>query len=54
MKIRFPNGGIAEVSDEFGARLIAAGVVENADKPARKPRARKTKTAPQKEPKNEE
>uniref|UniRef100_A0AAU8GTG4 Head-to-tail connector protein n=1 Tax=Mycobacterium phage BabyBack TaxID=3158877 RepID=A0AAU8GTG4_9CAUD len=54
MRIRFPNGSVAEVSDEFGERLIAAGGVENADAPVKKPRTTKTKPAPVEEPKTEE
>ena len=54
MKIRSKvNGGVAEVSDEFGAKLIKAGDWTAADAPvaARKPR---TKKAPVEEPQDEE
>ncbi|AHJ86384.1 hypothetical protein 40AC_20 [Mycobacterium phage 40AC] len=59
MRIRSKaNGGLAEVDDDYGQRLIEAGgweVVEAlAQKPARRPRTTKPKTAPVKEPKNEE
>ncbi|AMO43986.1 head-tail connector protein [Mycobacterium phage Bactobuster] len=53
------NGGFAEVDDEYGQRLIDAGGWEvaealDAPKPARKPRAPKSKPAPKQEPKSEE
>lgn len=48
------NGGLAEVSDEFAAELIAAGGWEAAEKPERKRQAPKPKPAPVEEPENEE
>ena len=55
MQIRsIQNGGLAEVSDEFGAELIEAGGWEAADKPVRKTRTPRPKPAPVEEPENEE
>ncbi|AZS08221.1 hypothetical protein PBI_IRONMAN_19 [Mycobacterium phage IronMan] len=57
MKLRSTiNGGFAEVSDEDAPQMIASGWFEavEAPKPARKPRAPKSKPAPKQEPKSEE
>lgn len=57
MKVKFLlSGGVAEVSDEYGARLLAGPHWVSAEEPEKKKatRGRKPKAAPVEEPISEE